>query len=101
MERFIHEPGNGTRYDLLYQEEPDGYIFLAWMHRGGSGGSCIRIRCGIEATYMMEKMRLSNRPDANALLAFLKARGYPATLDPGYNEDGVYEAYHLQVEGGN
>ena len=91
LERIELCPGNATRYDLLFGRD-DSRVFLAWLQNGGGGGPCLYLPadCAVEAGYLMEKMGLRSRADANALLAFLASRGHPAYLSPGYDSDGVF-----------
>ena len=81
MKRYTFEPGNGTRYDLLFGEVApgDGYL-LVWLHRGGSGGSAFRFDgdAFVAAGYLAEKMSLRYGGDALALCAFLNEQGFTA-----------------------
>ena len=59
MKRFIWEPGNGTRYDLVYGPfAGTGEFLLCWMKKGSSGGTCILWKSGdfLHHNYIEEKM---------------------------------------------
>ena len=78
MKRFAWEPGNGTRYDIVYGAlvGTDKFL-LSWMKFGGSGGVSI-IFSGkdlLHHTYVEEKMGV-NTADANGILAFVEAKGH-------------------------
>ena len=76
MQRQFYEPGNGTRYDIIYGNAP-GYsedssdvFLLTWMLRGGSGGSTIAVNSFTHWTYVQEKMNVQEA-DAKALAEFI------------------------------
>ena len=80
MNREFYEPGNGTRYDLIWGYVP-GYnnkghvLMVSWMRGGGSGGVSMVIGEGSFAheTYVSEKMGLG-QADAEALAAFINEK---------------------------
>ena len=78
--RFDWQPGNGTRYDLIYGSG-DPYTQIAWLKRGGSGGTLMLFSDFLHYSYIMEKMDI-NIADAVGILKFLElqghAVGYPA-----------------------
>jgi len=77
-ERHDFQPGNGSRYDLVYVPDlGDGFFLLTWLCHGGSGGVSLRARRGsyLSLDYLMPKMRLDSEADAHALVAFLVAQG--------------------------
>lgn len=76
--RFDWQPGNGTRYDLLYGKCGD-YHMIAWAGRGGSSGSFMLFSHFLHYTYLMEKMNV-NSSDADGILRFLEKMGH----DVGY-----------------
>ncbi len=90
LKQYAYCPGNGARYHLAYSSNSRG-SFIAWMKRGGSGGSCMQFGGYLHSTYLMEKMDI-HMGDAVAILCFLKLMGEdvsearpahwrPATLD--------------------
>ena len=77
MQRQFYEPGNGTRYDIIYGNVPgyanDSEVFvLTWMLRGGSGGSTIAVTSFTHWTYVQEKMNVQEA-DAKALAEFINS----------------------------
>ncbi len=83
IERIQWEPGNGTRYDIVYvQDSPrndgPGCTYLTWLHRSGSGGGTICFWPGdyIHWSYLMEKMNIPRVGDAAGLLTFLHTKGH-------------------------
>ena len=77
-ERHDFQPGNGSRYDLVYVPDlGDGFFLLTWLRYGGSGGVSLRASRGsfLHISYVMEKMRLDSEADAHALVAFLVGQG--------------------------
>jgi hypothetical protein len=85
-------PGNCTRYDLLIGRDDAGRYILAWMNKGGSGGSILRWDGHyIHVSYMEEKLAPISSADADALCAFLTQLGLNASmsdqmveLEPGF-----------------
>ena len=76
MKRYDYQPGNATRYDLLYGpiEGEDRYA-LVYFDRGG-GGVALRF-CYFDnphPAYIKEKMRLCFEGDADALAQFIAER---------------------------
>ena len=90
LESFIWEPGNATRYDLVYGKN-GSKCFVAWMQRGGSGGTAFqfdtRFHTVIHYSYLQEKMDL-RLADAAALCLFLQEKGHEVELP----EKGTYQA---------
>ena len=80
MNRKFYEPGNGTRYDLIWGWVP-GYngkghvLMVTWMKRGGSGGVSMVVGEGSFAheTYVSEKMDVGEA-DAKALADFINSK---------------------------
>ena len=89
IERYEYCPGNGTRYCLLFGELAEGRYLLAWLMNGDSGGSCVTFGSGIEESYLMEKMRIGNRTDANALLGFLRMMGVDTMISTEFTDLGL------------
>lgn len=80
MTREFYEPGNGTRYDLLWGYVPgysnkDLMLMVTWMRSGGSGGVSIIVSLGSFAheTYVSEKMDVG-QADAKALADFINEK---------------------------
>ena len=80
MKREAYEPGNGTRYDLIWGHVPgygnkDHVLMVTWMRGGGSGGVSIAIGPGSFAheTYVSEKMGVG-MADAEVLAAFINEK---------------------------
>jgi hypothetical protein len=84
-ERVNWEPGNGTRYNIVYAEH-DGWVYFTWLWRGGSGGNTFAFRPGgyIHYNYLSEKMNLSRVGDAAGLLTFLHTKGHDVGMPPGW-----------------
>jgi len=93
IKRYGYEPGNGTRYDLLYGKAPQGYL-LVWLHRGGSGGSAFRFSGDqfVAAGYLAEKMSIPATlgGDTDALLAFLRLQGHTSEVRGSFDEAGQH-----------
>jgi len=80
MTREFYEPGNGTRYDIIWGWAPgynnkDHVFMLTWMRSGGSGGVSIVVGPGSFAhwTYVSEKMDVG-QADAEVLAAFINEK---------------------------
>ena len=56
----IHQPGNGTRYDLWFSEVAEGKIMVSWAYRGGSGGTFMIVNSPVHPSYVEEKMNICN-----------------------------------------
>jgi len=79
MKTYQYQPGNGCNYDLVYAKYPGlNRYLLAWLHKGGSGGSSFSFHGDsyITAGYLMEKMGLHHAGHAQALLGFLAEQGH-------------------------
>jgi len=88
VQRFIYEPGNGTRYDLLFGRA-DEHLLLVWLHRGGSGGSALHWSGNnfLHWTYLAEKLN-AGRADIAALLSFLSQFGIDVGLPENFENTG-------------
>ena len=86
-----YQPGNGTRYNLIYGYTPyifdlDGphHFFCSWMKYGGSGGVTVKHSAGYcHWSYVKEKMVI-NTEDAKAIAHFINqiiCRDYEPTDD--------------------
>ena len=91
LKQYDFQPGNGSRYEIIYGMVDDRYI-LIWMNRGGSGGSAFRFDGGyIHHSYMAEKMGLTEwSSDVFALCAFLNTQGHQAYIAEDYDSNGRY-----------
>jgi hypothetical protein len=88
MRQYAWEPGNGTSYNLVYG--PLGSkLFLAWMRRGGSGGTCIVWDAFLTHEYLEEKLNI-NTADANGILLFLEKMGHQVGLPTGDDFEKCY-----------
>ena len=80
MTREFYEPGNGTRYDILWGYVPgynnkDHVFMLTWMRSGGSGGVSMVVGPSsfTHETYVSEKMGVG-QADAQVLSAFINEK---------------------------
>lgn len=86
MKRYDWQPGNGTRYDLIYGEVGNKNL-IGWMRQGGSGGCVMLFSAFLHYSYVMEKMQIGIA-DAVGILKFLQHQGH----EVGYPSlDTVYE----------
>jgi len=80
VERIDWQPGNGTRYDIVYAQDSRGRVYFTWLQYGGSGGTTFSFTPGtyVHYSYLMEKMSIPSRMtgDAAGLLAFLHTKGH-------------------------
>lgn len=90
LQKYIWEPGNGTRYELFYGRV-ENTTLITWMRRGGSGGMAMAFSHNsyVHYTYLSEKMDV-NAADAAGILKFLEKMGH----DVGYPEE-----WHLNPTG--
>ena len=91
MQSQMYCPGNGSRYELLYDTLDSGASILCYM-RTGAGGICFKFYSDVfvHYTYFIEKTNLSV-PDTAALLAFTRINmAADVGLPPGYNSHGIY-----------
>ena len=92
--REQYEPGNATRYDLVYVEWGDDYdktFSLTWFI--GSVGLSFRLKknLGVSAEYVQDKTGWKGS-DLAAILGYLKRKGVVVINMPhGYNEYGCFE----------
>lgn len=89
MKRFSWEPGNGTRYDLIYGPLGGTNKFLlCWMLKGGSGGKSILWEGNslLHHGYLEEKMDIGIA-DAHGILLFVHSKGH----DVGFPEGREFE----------
>ena len=97
--RYYWEPGNGTRYDLVFGKVGDNNI-LSWMRLGGSGGKTIVWDGFLHHTYIQEKMDL-NEADAHGILSFLEIQGLEVGLPQGEHFEQSHNTPRLyNVTGG-
>ena len=89
MKQYQYEPGNATRYHLVYGriKGPGGTLasryLIAWLKDGGSGGTAMQWNHWHDLTsphwsYIAEKMSI-NQPDAKAIAMFIEAH-HPARV---------------------
>ena len=91
MQSQTYCPGNGSRYELLYDTLDSGASVLCYM-RTGAGGICFKFHSDtfIHYSYFMEKTNLSVA-DAAALLAFTRDNmAADVGLPPGFDLNGIY-----------
>ena len=74
VRRTQYEPGNGSRYDLSWYHDFDGYLVVTWWWRGGSGGSSIRVNSVPTLEYVAEKMSIppEHTKDLEALVGAIE-----------------------------
>ena len=84
-ERYEWCPGNGTRYDLVYNHVGEKTM-ITWLNRGGSGGTTMLFSHFLHHSYIQEKMKV-NVADAVGILKFLERKGHSV----GYPDGIVYE----------
>ncbi len=96
VKRYTYQPGNGTRYDLIYGKVPASVYgttdklveaqgehtqtMLTWMKSGGSGGGTIVFDLAPCSGYLAEKMNIGTG-DAVALIRFLHEQGEAVYLE--------------------
>lgn len=78
MKRIPYEPGNGTRYDLVFGRVPgitpdrEPLFMVTWLRNGG-GGVSMTLRQDVPVhTYISEKLDCGE-VDAKAIALFLEA----------------------------
>ncbi len=103
IQRAVWEPGNGTRYDLLYGEYLDAQgkplFFITWLRLGGSGGTTLSWPgCPVHYSYMTEKMQV-NCADAAGIMAYLKTQGHEGMMPEDYDDNGCCAPEPQAVEG--
>ncbi len=84
-ERYEWCPGNGTRYDLIY-DQVGNKTMITWMLRGGSGGTTMLFSHFLHHSYVQEKLQVGVA-DAVGILKFLEHKGH----EVGYPDGIVYE----------
>jgi len=99
VKHFIAEPGNMTRYELLYITYTDSDTQSArcgftWLNNGVTGETLVWAKGStIYSSYVCEKSGI-HRTDLIAILCSIKKR-YPDSIESlvgfeEYNEDGLY-----------
>lgn len=94
VERYDWQPGNGTRYDLLYGNV-GSYSFVTWLARGGSAGSTMLFSDFLHYTYMTEKMNI-NEADAAGILKFLEHKGHQVGYPAGDAFDRIQGPLYIE-----
>lgn len=92
MQFYDYQPGNGTRYALLYgkAETPNGEeAVLVWLRDGDVAGPAFRVmgHMVLQPDYFLSKMKLTSESDASALLGFLEERGHMVLFPSGWKWD--------------
>ncbi len=78
MRRYYYEPGNATRYDLLYGKiEGTRRYAIVWLHQGGSGGTAMQWEHFDDEPspydgYISDKMQVFGG-DAKAIAKFIES----------------------------
>lgn len=90
MEMIAWEPGNGSRYPLMFVDSTDERGHRTWvigyLRNSNVGGSCFKWHGDfVNLDYMMDKMGLTNEYDAQAIATFLYTRG--VTVELGWREE--------------
>lgn len=91
MKQYKYEPGNATRYHLVYGriEGPGGTLsnkyLIAWLKDGGSGGPAMQWEHWDDMPtpgwiYIAEKMDI-NQADAKAIAMFIEAHHPTRVVD--------------------
>ena len=89
MEFIDWQPGNGSRYPLMFSDTTDERgnrtWFIGYLRNSDVGGPCFKWHSDfVYLDYMMGKMGLTNEYDAQAIAAFLYTRGIVVEL--GWDE---------------
>lgn len=85
LSRYDWQPGNNTRYDLMYGTTEKGTAVVSWLRNTGAGGPTLVFRSFLHYSYMMEKMQI-RISDAVGILKFLEEMGHKV----GYPDSGDY-----------
>ena len=97
---YVLEPGNCSRYDLLYCEYTDYYYgqtmcAITWLSKESRGGKTLTFVKGgnLWATYVLEKSGI-NAPDLAPILCDVKKR-FPGSIGEiqgfdSYDENGLW-----------
>ena len=100
LKRFDYQPGNGTRYDLLfgtnqhldYYKNETTYFFISWLNISGVGGPTFSfpMNSQMHFSYFQEKTGFGEA-DCAAILGFLVNQNvFVASFPNGYNNLGKY-----------
>ena len=79
MKRYFYQPGNATRYDLVYGRiEGTKQYVLVWLNKGGSGGTALQWEHfddmpSPDPGYIAGKMQLAFEGDAVAIAQFIES----------------------------
>jgi len=88
---YDFQPGNGTRYCLVYTDLGEGDTMITWLLRGDVGGKSFRFRrhmARVSAGYFGNKIDHGREADLAAILAFCKWKGADVAIPKGYDEGG-------------
>ena len=105
VKHFTVEPGNMTRYELLYSVYEDSqhgvpHCSLTWLWKGTCGETFVWPKGSIiHSSYVCEKSSI-NRPDLIAILSSIKKR-YPDSISElvgfeEYDENGLHRRLTCQ-----
>ena len=89
--RYCYQPGNGTKYEVIYGPiEADTFMF-GWLNRS-KGGVVAEFRLDkglLTFDYFMDKLQITNKADAAALLTLVNELTERPILYPeGYDHAG-------------
>jgi len=88
VKSFDWQPGNRTRYELVYGSIlPDNGFIVVWLQSGSSGIAFKWFGDYLHYTYFKEKTGL-NDADAAGILSFLKSQGHEVGMPSGFNDSG-------------
>ena len=96
IERAIWEPGNATRYVLMYgrwggSDEAGGH-FLNWLNANSECGGVCMVWRGDEVGWRDVCHNLgANRADAAAILAYIRTLGFKVAMPSDFNQDGLWD----------
>lgn len=95
IERVSWDPGNSTRYELLYGRVPGGYM-VSWLKNGGIGGRTL-VWSGsfLDWTVVSEKMGITS-DEAAGILSFLRSRRHEIGMPGDYDN---YTGRSLSAKG--
>lgn len=89
--RYDYQPGNGSRYEVVYCPGPKTFLFGWYNTRVGGRVAEFGSTTGVLTySYLMEKLDIKNYPDAAALLTLIsELTGRRVTYPEGYGQDGI------------
>lgn len=89
--RLVYQPGNGTRYELVYCPGPETFLF-GWTYSREGGRLAEFSNVGLMTyDYFMQKLDIRSPADAAALLTLVnELTGRPVELPVRYTANGEY-----------